>query len=208
KPDPKPETKPEEKPEVKPDPKPETKPEEKPEVKPDPKPETKPETKPEEKPETNLPTSLDKVLTTEDVIYNPIAMDNPISQKSISTEAQNIIKSVNSKFGTNLKYADLNGTIRILDKNMYLPAGTIGAQVYIDANNENDFKIIFLDNNEATIELTKKWVTMLNSDLVLNKEIQETVDAQSINNYEKGKYKIRVGHSTADHMMYVEVEPK
>ena len=196
------------KPEVKPDPKPETKPEEKPEVKPDPKPETKPETKPEEKPETNLPTSLDKVLTTEDVIYNPIAMDNPISQKSISTEAQNIIKSVNSKFGTNLKYADLNGTIRILDKNMYLPAGTIGAQVYIDANNENDFKIIFLDNNEATIELTKKWVTMLNSDLVLNKEIQETVDAQSINNYEKGKYKIRVGHSTADHMMYVEVEPK
>ncbi|MED3025613.1 MULTISPECIES: S-layer homology domain-containing protein [Bacillus cereus group] len=204
KPDPKPETKPEEKPEVKPDPKPETKPEEKPEVKPDPK----PETKPEEKPETNLPTNLDKVLTTDDVIYNPIAMDNPISQKSISTEAQNLIKSVNSKYGTNLKYADLNGTIRILDKNMYLPAGTIGAQVYIDANNENDFKIIFLDNNEATIELTKKWVTMLNSDLVLDKEIQESVDAQSINNYEKGKYKIRVGHSTADHMMYVEVEPK
>ncbi|MED2187015.1 S-layer homology domain-containing protein [Bacillus wiedmannii] len=182
----------------------ETKPEEKPEVKPDPK----PETKPEEKPETNLPTNLDKVLTTDDVIYNPIAMDNPISQKSISTEAQNLIKSVNSKYGTNLKYADLNGTIRILDKNMYLPAGTIGAQVYIDANNENDFKIIFLDNNEATIELTKKWVTMLNSDLVLDKEIQESVDAQSINNYEKGKYKIRVGHSTADHMMYVEVEPK
>ena len=205
KPDPKPETKPEEKPEVKPDPKPETKPEEKPEVKPDPKPETKPETKPEEKPETNLPTSLDKVLTTEDVIYNPIAMDNPISQKSISTEAQNIIKSVNSKFGTNLKYADLNGTIRILDKNMYLPAGTIGAQVYIDAVSENDFKIIFLDNNEATIELAKKWTTMLNSDLVLDKEIQETVDAQEINNYEKGNYKVRVGHSTADHMMYIQV---
>ncbi|TKI81170.1 S-layer homology domain-containing protein, partial [Bacillus mycoides] len=216
KPDPKPETKPEEKPQVKPDPKPETKPEEKPEVKPDPKPETKPEEKPEvkpdpkpeTKPETNLPTNLDKSLTTEDVNYNPVAMNDPIAQKSISTEAQNLIKSVNSKYGTNLKYADLNGTIRVLDKNMYLPAGTIGAQVYIDANNENDFKIIFLDNNEATIELAKKWATMLNSDLVLDKEIQETVDAQAINNYEKGKYKIRVGHSTAEHMMYVEVEPK
>ncbi|PER86777.1 S-layer homology domain-containing protein, partial [Bacillus cereus] len=172
------------------------------------KPEVKPDPKPEEKPETNLPSNLDKGLVTEEVKYNPIAMDNPISQKSISTEAQNLIKSVNSKYGTNLKYADLNGTIRILDKNMYLPAGTIGAQVYIDANNENDFKIIFLDNNEATIGLTKKWVTMLNSDLVLDKEIQESVDSQSINNYEKGKYKIRVGHSTADHMMYVEVEPK
>ncbi|MGN4782190.1 S-layer homology domain-containing protein [Bacillus cereus group sp. MYBK217-2] len=216
KPDPKPETKPEEKPEVKPDPKPETKPEEKPEVKPDPKPETKPEEKPEvkpdpkpeTKPEINLPTNLDKGLTTEDITYNPVAMNDPIAQKSISTKAQNLIKSVNSKHGTNLKYADLNGTIRILDKNMYLPAGTIGAQVYIDANNEDDFKIIFLDNNEATIELAKKWVAMLNSALVLDKEIQETVDAQAINNYEKGKYKIRVGHSTAEHMMYVEVEPK
>ena len=217
KPDPKPETKLEEKPEVKPDPKPETKPEEKPEVKPDPKPETKleekpevkpdpkPETKPEEKPDTNLPSSIDKGLVTEEVTYNPNAMKNPIAQKSISTEAQNLIKSVNSKYGTNLKYADINGTIRLVDKNMYLPAGTIGAQVYIDAVSENDFKIIFLDNNEATIELAKKWTTMLNSDLVLDKEIQETVDAQEINNYEKGNYKVRVGHSTADHMMYIQV---
>ncbi len=201
KPDPKSETKPEEKPEVKPDPKPETKPEEKPEVKPDPK----PETKPEEKPDTNLPSSIDKGLVTEEVTYNPNAMKNPIAQKSISTEAQNLIKSVNSKYGTNLKYADINGTIRLVDKNMYLPAGTIGAQVYIDAVSENDFKIIFLDNNEATIELAKKWTTMLNSDLVLDKEIQETVDAQEINNYEKGNYKVRVGHSTADHMMYIQV---
>ncbi|KLA26063.1 hypothetical protein B4077_6083 [Bacillus cereus] len=189
------------KPEVKPDPKPETKPEEKPEVKPDPK----PETKPEEKPDTNLPSSIDKGLVAEGVTYNPNAMKNPIAQKSISTEAQNLIKSVNSKYGTNLKYADINGTIRLVDKNMYLPAGTIGAQVYIDAVSENDFKIIFLDNNEATIELAKKWTTMLNSDLVLDKEIQETVDAQEINNYEKGNYKVRVGHSTADHMMYIQV---
>ncbi|MED2473707.1 S-layer homology domain-containing protein [Bacillus thuringiensis] len=177
----------------------------KPEVKPDPKPDPKPETKPEEKPDTNLPSSLDKGLVTEEVTYNPNAMKNPIAQKSISTEAQNLIKSVNAKYGTNLKYADLNGTIRIIDKNMYLPEGTIGAQVYVNATSENDFKIIFLDNNEATIELAKKWTTMLNSDLVLDKEIQETVDAQEINNYEKGKYKIRVGHSTADHMMYVQV---
>ncbi|PGW01835.1 S-layer homology domain-containing protein [Bacillus cereus] len=229
KPDPKPETKPDPKPEVKPDPKPETKPDPKPdpkpevkpdpkpdpkpEVKPDPKPETKPEvkpdpkpeTKPEEKPDTNLPSSIDKALVTEEVTYNPNAMKNPMAQKSISTEAQNLIKSVNAKYGTNLKYADLNGTIRIIDKNMYLPEGTIGAQVYVNATSENDFKIIFLDNNEATIELAKKWTTMLNSDLVLDKEIQETVDAQEINNYEKGNYKIRVGHSTADHMMYIQV---
>ncbi|PFR19558.1 S-layer homology domain-containing protein [Bacillus cereus] len=183
----------------------ETKPEMKPDLKPEMKPEEKPEVKPDSKPETNLPTILDKGLTAEDVTYNPIAMNKQIAQKSISNDAQNLIKSVNSKYGTNLKYADLNGTIRLLDKNMYLPAGTIGAQVYIDAVSENDFKIIFLDNNEATIELAKKWTTLLNSDLVLDKEIQETVDAQEINNYEIGKYKVRVGHSTADHMMYIQV---
>ncbi|PEX38159.1 cell surface protein [Bacillus cereus] len=183
----------------------ETKPEMKPDLKPEMKPEEKPEVKPDSKPETNLPTILDKGLTAEDVTYNPIAMNKQIAQKSISKDAQNLIKSVNSKYGTNLKYADLNGTIRLLDKNMYLPAGTIGAQVYIDAVSENDFKIIFLDNNEATIELAKKWTILLNSDLVLDKEIQETVDAQEINNYEIGKYKVRVGHSTADHMMYIQV---
>ncbi len=44
--------------------------------------------------------------------------------------------------------------------------------------------------------------------LNLDKEIQETVEAQTINTYEKGNYKIRIGQSTAEHTMYVEVEPK
>ncbi|MGN4816752.1 S-layer homology domain-containing protein [Bacillus cereus group sp. MYBK163-2] len=205
KPDPKPETKPEEKPEVKPDPKPETKPEEKPEVKPDPK----PETKPEEKPESKLPVEIDKKLVAENIEYNKVAMDNtPIAKNSISLEAQNVLNSVNNKYGTELKYSDLSGTISLVDKNMYLPAGSLKSQFYVDAIDENNFEIVFLYNNEATVELAKRWVALLNPALNLDKEIQETVDAQVINNYVKENHKVRVGHSTADKMMYVQVKKK
>ncbi|MEC0116597.1 S-layer homology domain-containing protein [Bacillus cereus] len=173
----------------------------KPEVKPDPKPETKPEEK--------LPVEIDKKLVAEDVEYNKVAMDNtPIAKNSISPEAQNVLHSVNNKYGTELKYSDLSGTISLVDKNMYLPAGSLKSQFYVDAIDENNFEIVFLYNNEATVELAKRWVALLNPTLNLDKEIQETVDAQVINNYVKENHKVRVGHSTADKMMYVQVKKK
>ncbi|HHT7190419.1 TPA: S-layer homology domain-containing protein [Bacillus cereus] len=192
------------KPEVKPDPKPETKPEEKPEVKPDPKPETKPEEKPETKPE--VPAGLDTSLANEKLVYYPEALKNPIVQKQVSSEAQSIIKDINSTYNTSLKYKEIGGSIDLLDSNMYLPEGSIGAQFSV-VGSSGDFKIYFLDNNKATVELAKQWTTLL-SGLNLDKEIQETVDARKINNYEKGNYKIRIGQSMADHTMYVDVHSK
>ncbi|MED2103356.1 S-layer homology domain-containing protein [Bacillus thuringiensis] len=179
----------------------------KPEVKPDPKPETKPEEKPEVKPEQpKVPEGLDVNIVSDDFEYFPESLENPAVKKQLSTEAQNILKGINNKYHTNLKYDNLLGGVYVLDKNMYLPEGTIGAQ-FVVLGGANDFKILFLDNNEATVELTKKWVTFMNG-LNLDKEIQETVEAKAINTYEKGNYKIRIGQSTAEHTMYVEVEPK
>ncbi|QKE10731.1 S-layer homology domain-containing protein [Bacillus cereus] len=189
----KPEVKPDPKPEVKPDPKPETKPEEKPEVKPDPKPETKPE----------LPKGLDASLVAEDFSYYPESLNTPVVQKQLSQEAQGILKGINSKYNTKLQYKD---PVHIVDKNMYLPEGSIGAQFSV-AGSPDDFKILFLDNNKATVELAKKWTTLLNG-LNLDKEIQETVDAKTINNYQKGNYKIRIGQSMTEHTMYIDVQPK
>ena len=209
KPDPKPEIKPEEKPEVKPDPKPETKPEEKPEVKPDPKPETKPEEKPEEKPEIKLPVGLNENLATNDMEFNQEAFNNNVTvQKLVTKEGQDIVSSINQKYNTNLKYNDVGVYVKLIDKDMYLPAGSIGAQFYVDATDKNNFEIVFLYNNKATVELTKKWVTFINPELNLDKEIQETVDAQVINNYTTQNHKVRIGHSTADKMMYIQVESK
>ncbi|PES07725.1 cell surface protein [Bacillus cereus] len=185
------------KPEVKPDPKPE----EKPEVKPDPKPEEKPEVKPDPKPV--VPEGLDTSLVAEDFSYYPESLNTPVVQKQLSQEAQSILKEINSKYNTNLQYKD---PVHIVDKNMYLPEGSIGAQFSV-AGSPDDFKILFLDNNKATVELAKKWTTLLNG-LNLGKEIQETVDAKTINNYQKGNYKIRIGQSMTEHTMYIDVQPK
>ncbi|PEV63129.1 cell surface protein, partial [Bacillus thuringiensis] len=195
-PDPKPETKPEEKPEVKPDPKPETKPEEKPEVKPDPK------------PDVQLPTGMDSNLVTENIEYYPEAVEKmPVVKQQVSNEAQRIIKEVNGRFDTNLKYSEISNDVSLLDKNMYLPAGTIGAQFVVQSDNEGNYKIIFLDNNKATVSLTKEWTKLL-SGLNLDNELQEAIDTQKTKVFEKDNFKIRIAHSTAEHMMYVEVEKK
>ncbi|WP_176528361.1 S-layer homology domain-containing protein [Bacillus thuringiensis] len=200
------------KPEVKPDPKPETKPEEKPEVKPDPKPETKPEEKPEvkpdPKPDVQLPTGMDSNLVTENIEYYPEAVEKmPVVKQQVSNEAQRIIKEVNGRFDTNLKYSEISNDVSLLDKNMYLPAGTIGAQFVVQSDNEGNYKIIFLDNNKATVSLTKEWTKLL-SGLNLDNELQEAIDTQKTKVFEKDNFKIRIAHSTAEHMMYVEVEKK
>ncbi|MEB9431310.1 S-layer homology domain-containing protein [Bacillus cereus] len=189
--------------------KPEVKPETKPEVKPDPKPETKPETKPEEKPEIKLPVGLNENLATNDMEFNQEAFNNNVTvQKLVTKEGQDIVSSINQKYNTNLKYSDVGVYVKLIDKDMYLPAGSIGAQFYVDATDKNNFEIVFLYNNKATVELTKKWVTFINPELNLDKEIQETVDAQVINNYTTQNHKVRIGHSTADKMMYIQVESK
>ncbi|MGG5785133.1 S-layer homology domain-containing protein [Bacillus albus] len=198
------EAKPEVKPDLKPETKPEVKPEPKPETKPEVKPDSKPETKPEEKPE--VPADLDASLVNEKLVYYPEALKNPMVQKQLSSEAQGIIKDINSTYNTNLKYKEIGGSIDLLDSNMYLPEGSIGAQFSVVGGSDN-FKIYFLDNNKATVELAKQWTTLLIG-LNLDKEIQETVDARKINNYEKGNYKIRIGQSMADHTMYVDVKSK
>ncbi|MEW4206208.1 S-layer homology domain-containing protein [Bacillus thuringiensis] len=191
KPDPKPETKPE----VKPDPKPETKPEEKPEVKPDPKPETKPE----------VPEGLDVDLVQPDFKYHPEGLKNSNIQPHLTLEAQNLVKEINKKYNTNLKYKDLQGSVHMMDTGMYYPEGSyIGGQ-FVVYGDKNDLDLTFLDNNPATVELTKRWITYVTG-LNLDKEIQETVDADSINNYEKGNYKIRVGQTMVKDMMYVQIK--
>ncbi|MCU5036939.1 S-layer homology domain-containing protein [Bacillus cereus] len=197
------------KPEVKPDPKPETKPEEKPEVKPDPKPETKPEEKPEVKPDPKpeVPAGLEENLVQPDFDFHPSALENPTVKKQLAPEAQNILKEINSKYNTNLKYANLNGAVTILDKGMYYPEGSYAGGQFVVEGEGDTFNITFLDNNSATVELTKKWVAYLTG-LDLNQEIQNAVDSKSITNHQKGDYKIRLGKTMIRDTMSILIEPK
>ncbi|AMR88716.1 S-layer homology domain-containing protein [Bacillus thuringiensis] len=180
----------------------------KPEVKPDPKPEEKPEVKPDPKPETKPDVLDDKLISNEFTFNKEWYESSKVINNSSSIQAQSLINEVNKKYNTNLKYAEVGGVVRLVDNGMYLPEGSLKAQFYIVPINEGSFKIIFLDNNDATVALAKKWTTLLKSDLNLDEEIQETVESHVVNTYEKGKYKVRIGNSTADHMMYVQVESK
>ncbi|EJR12389.1 hypothetical protein IIA_05582, partial [Bacillus cereus VD014] len=181
------------KPEVKPDPKPETKPEEKPEVKPDPKPE--------------VPAGLEESLVQPDFDFHPSALENPTVKKQLAPEAQNILKEINIKYNTNLKYANLNGAVTILDKGMYYPEGSYAGGQFVVEGEGDTFNITFLDNNSATVELTKKWVAYLTG-LDLNQEIQNAVDSKSITNHQKGDYKIRLGKTMIRDTMSILIEPK
>ncbi|MGN4741422.1 S-layer homology domain-containing protein [Bacillus cereus group sp. MYBK227-1] len=207
KPDPKPEVKPDPKPEVKPDPEPEVKPDPKPEVKPDPKPEVKPDPEPEVKPDPKpvVPKGFDPELVQPGFEYYPEALESLYAQPHFTPEAQSILKEINKKYSTNLRYKDLLGSVHIMDDGMYYPEGSYVGGQFVVGGKKDDFKIIFLDNNPATVELTKRWVTYLTG-MNLDREIDETKQEDSINNYEKAGYKIRVGQSMSKDMMYVQIK--
>ncbi|AND11180.1 cell surface protein (plasmid) [Bacillus thuringiensis serovar alesti] len=207
KPEEKPETKPEVKPEEKPETKPEVKPEEKPETKPEVKPEEKPEEKPETKPEEKLPQGLDSGLATPETKFNETAFNNlQVSQDSVSSPAQNIVKSVNQKYGTNLKYNNIGAEVTLKDEGMYLPSSTFNAQFLVESIDKDNYKILFLSNNNATVELAKEWVKLLTPALNVDKEIDTMVNSPKISNYEKGDHKVRIGLTMVDKMLYVQVK--
>ncbi|PGR56471.1 S-layer homology domain-containing protein [Bacillus cereus] len=167
--------------------------------------ETKPEVKPDPKPE--VPAGLDESLVQPDFDFHPSALENPTVKKQLAPEAQNILKEINRKYNTNLKYSNLNGAVTILDKGMYYPEGSYAGGQFVVEGGGDTFKIGFLDNNPATVELTKKWVTYLTG-LDLNQEIQNAVDSKTITNYQKGDFKIRIGKTMIRDTMSILIEPK
>ncbi|MEB8743458.1 S-layer homology domain-containing protein [Bacillus cereus] len=171
----------------------------KPEVKPDPKPEVKPDPKPE------VPKGFDPELVQPGFEYYPEALESLYAQPHFTPEAQSILKEINKKYSTNLRYKDLLGSVHIMDDGMYYPEGSYVGGQFVVGGKKDDFKIIFLDNNPATVELTKRWVTYLTG-MNLDREIDETKQEDSINNYEKAGYKIRVGQSMSKDMMYVQIK--
>ena len=191
----------------------ETKPEEKPntggEVKPEEKPNTGGEVKPEEKPNTgeetkpvNIPEWLETSLATNDFTFTQAWYDGSEAiNKAASTNAQQIVKNINSKYGTNLKYSEVGAIVQLVD----------GAreQLWLAGMNVNDFRVTFRVSNNAMIELTKELVTLVNSDVNLDQEIQEIPSApMKIKNVEKGDYKIRISPAMADQMITIIIEKK
>ncbi|MGI2710120.1 S-layer homology domain-containing protein [Bacillus cytotoxicus] len=215
------EVKPEEKPntggEVKPEEKPNTggevKPEEKPntggEVKPEEKPNTGGEVKPEEKPNTgeetkpvNVPEWLETSLATNDFTFTQAWYDGSEAiNKAASTNAQQIVKNINSKYGTNLKYSEVGAIVKLVDGSK--------EQFMLSGMNADDFGITFMASNNATVELAKDLVTLVNPNVNLDQEIQEiSLAPKNIKDVEKGNYKIHISPTMKDQMISIQITKK
>ncbi|MDH2922936.1 S-layer homology domain-containing protein [Bacillus cytotoxicus] len=215
------ETKPEEKPntggEVKPEEKPNTggevKPEEKPntggEVKPEEKPNTGGEVKPEEKPNTgeetkpvNVPEWLETNLATNDFTFTQAWYDGSEAiNKAASTNAQQIVKNINSKYGTNLKYSEVGAIVKLVDGSK--------EQFMLSGMNADDFGITFMASNNATVELAKGFVTLVNPNVNLDQEIQDiSLAPKNIKDVEKGNYKIHISPTMKDKMISIQITKK
>ncbi|SMD77038.1 S-layer protein precursor [Bacillus cereus] len=215
------EVKPEEKPntggEVKPEEKPKTggevKPEEKPntggEVKPEEKPNTGGEVKPEEKPNTgeetkpvNVPEWLETSLATNDFTFTQAWYDGSEAiNKAASTNAQQIVKNINSKYGTNLKYSEVGAIVKLVDGSK--------EQFMLSGMNADDFGITFMASNDATVELAKGFVTLVNPNVNLDQEIQDiSLAPKNIKDVEKGSYKIHISPTMKDQMISIQITKK
>ncbi|MEB8729209.1 S-layer homology domain-containing protein [Bacillus cereus] len=191
----------------------ETKPEEKPntggEVKPEEKPNTGGEVKPEEKPNTggetkpvNVPEWLETSLATDGFTFTQAWYDgSEVVNKAASTKAQQIVKNINGKYGTNLKYSEVGAIVKLVDGSK--------AQFRLAGIETDDFQVTFRVSNDAMIELTKEFVSLINSSLNLDQEIQEIPSApMKIKNVEKGDYKIHISPTMEDQMISIQITKK
>ncbi|MEH0005332.1 S-layer homology domain-containing protein [Bacillus cytotoxicus] len=179
----------------------ETKPEEKPntggEVKPEEKPNTGEETKP-----VNVPEWLETNLATNDFTFTQAWYDGSEAiNKAASTNAQQIVKNINSKYGTNLKYSEVGAIVKLVDGSK--------EQFMLSGMNADDFGITFMASNNATVELAKGFVTLVNPNVNLDQEIQDiSLAPKNIKDVEKGNYKIHISPTMKDQMISIQITKK
>ncbi|WP_226546283.1 S-layer homology domain-containing protein [Bacillus thuringiensis] len=153
--------------------------------------------KPEKEPESK-PTVIPQELATDDVYYGKDYWVNGSSvlKKSISKEAQNFVTEINAKYNVNLKYSEIGGpSSEVFLKTPNLRGfADFGSNFYVRGNNENDFFVMFVIDNakddKSLIELAKKWISMINPNLDLSKEI----DTRLASNVEKDEYDVGDTH--------------
>ncbi|HDR7777678.1 TPA: S-layer homology domain-containing protein [Bacillus tropicus] len=184
------------------------------------------EAKPE-LPPFNLPSSM----ITSEFHYDSSSWINssPLLLKSVSKEAQNLITKINKNYNEDFKYESVyisggqmgdGERVELLSSNPNL--GKIydygQGQLYLVGENENDFMITFIID-KATVELAKNWVTLINPDLNLDKEINDIVTLPFKNSGErdhhayldKGNYKMELGTMPASNgyeRIYINVKRK
>ncbi|CUB50803.1 S-layer protein precursor [Bacillus subtilis] len=152
---------------------------------------------------------IPKELTMNDDDYTYWSGSSIVLKKSISKEAQKLITEVNKKYNENFKYMSVDPTVDIYTPNIERNY-EIGAQFSVDGENENNFDIGIVIN-KSTVDLAKRWITMINPQLNLDKEIDDITSKKTETSYtiNKGIYKINlslVEQVRSSYCLYIDIQ--
>lgn len=139
------------------------------------------------------PTVIPQDLADDDIYYYEGWMESsPVLKRSVSKEAQNLVTQINTKYNAELKYAAIGGpgSEVVLFSPVLEGIPEFFGNFTVRGDDENNFSVNFViergQGNKALLELGKKWITMINPNLDLSKEIDNIVAS----NTRTGKFDI------------------
>ncbi|HFK1681886.1 TPA: S-layer homology domain-containing protein [Bacillus tropicus] len=146
-----------------------------------------------EKEHESKPTAIPQDLADDDIYYYEGWMESSsVLKKSVSKEAQNLVTQINTKYSGELKYAAIGGpgSEVVLFSPVLEGIPEFYGNFTVRGDDEDNFTVNFViergQGNKALLELGKKWITMINPNLDLSKEIDNIVAS----NTRTGKFDI------------------
>lgn len=155
--------------------------------------------KSEKEPELK-PTVILQDLADDDIYYYEGWMESSsVLKRSVSKEAQNFVTQINTKYNAELKYAAIGGpgSEVVLFSPVLEGIPEFYGNFTVRGDDENNFTVNFViergQGNKALLELGKKWITMINPNLDLSKEIDNIVASNTrTGNFEINKNNLKI----------------
>ncbi|PGW21859.1 S-layer homology domain-containing protein [Bacillus cereus] len=155
--------------------------------------------KSEKEPDLN-PTVIPQDLADDDIYYYEGWMESSsVLKRSVSKEAQNLVTQINTKYNAELKYAAIGGpgSEVVLFSPVLEGIPEFFGNFTVRGDDENNFSVNFViergQGNKALLELGKKWITMINPNLDLSKEIDNIVASNTrTGNFDINKNNLKI----------------
>ncbi|WP_368905780.1 S-layer homology domain-containing protein [Bacillus wiedmannii] len=146
------------------------------------------------------PTVIPQDLADDDIYYYEGWMESSsVLKKSVSKEAQNLVTQINTKYNAELKYAAIGGpgSEVVLFSPVLEGIPEFFGNFTVRGDDENNFSVNFViergQGNKALLELGKKWITIINPNLDLSKEIDNIVASNTrTGNFEINKNNLKI----------------
>ncbi|PEU18745.1 MULTISPECIES: S-layer homology domain-containing protein [unclassified Bacillus (in: firmicutes)] len=151
-----------------------------------------------------MPLGIPRSMVTDDFTFDKSQADYvPALSKSMSKEAQGLINDINVKYNLDIKYEDISFGLDLTSSKMSEGNEKWYQPLSLAPKGGNNFSIFFV-NHKASIELTKRWITMIHPDLNLDKDIDEFI--KNVNEecvFYKGQHKMKMGKTANNKSFYL-----